>query len=498
MAKRKRKVSRKKDNSFAAAIGIAVGIVLIFLGLFNITAFIVSQDPTPPFWWDQSQAYDSVDQGGQNTLSACWNDTETYVPKAKLETTVDGETATTPWQDTVPVTTTTSVKVAEYGPVGDPSACQHTDCEMLSTEYDRNTCNSIFNPDRPDGPHCECWCTQTIVLCNSSTFVYDVPEDTCGPVSWRIFGQDVSGNEDVTDSMSFGVNDITDPIYGSQKQSKVEIEAGGSNNLSVVCMDDCGLSKATLWTKENTDFAESDSQDISGTEQEVVFEWSNPALSEQEVEWKIACEDAQGQSAESSVLSFSIGEAADTEAPVLVSADVDNDSPLKGDTVTFTATWSDNEELSSAQLEINGAVVSTKSLSGTEDTATFTWTATEAGQFTWLVKASDKSGNSASSDTSTISIRGLCPACPDPTDWGKCIKGQQTRTNYKCGAETNYVCQAYIETMTCAVPVEGMPLWLIGSIIAVIAGIIIVAFVMLKKPAAAAIAKPPAPKTSRL
>jgi len=42
-----------------------------------------------------------------------------------------------------------------------------------------------------------------------------------------------------------------------------------------------------------------------------------------------------------------------------------------------------------------------------------------------------------------------CPTCPSPTEWGECIEGKQSRTNYRCGAETNYECEGYTEEEDC-------------------------------------------------
>ena len=467
-------------------MGVTLGAVLILLGMFNITAFIV-QDTNPPTWQDQAQSLDAADHGATNTLSACWKDNETYVPKAKLETTVDSEVFITEWQDTVPLTTEGSVLVGIWTPGVDGPTCDNNPVGycLHFEDVDTEKCNIIF---KPQIPQCECWCTGTIVLCNASTFDYEVPE-TCSPVSWRIFGKDVAGNENVTDSMSFDVNDVTEPTYGSLKQGKAVIDANETNELSVVCMDKCGLSKATLWTKENSEFEEKESQEISGTQQKVIFEWINPGLSDQEVEWKIVCEDQEGNKGETIALSFSIGEADDTEAPELVDVSIDNDSPKKGETITVTATWRDNKGLSSAQLEINGAVVSTKSMTGTSDSATFMWTSTEHGQYTWSVRATDTSGNSAASEAEMLIVEGICPTCMNPSEWSRCVKGQQSRTVYECSAETDYRCAASMETRECAAAAIEIPMWLIVSFAAVIAGIGIVAFVTMKKPAAAAVTK---------
>jgi len=52
-----------------------------------------------------------------------------------------------------------------------------------------------------------------------------------------------------------------------------------------------------------------------------------------------------------------------------------------------------------------------------------------------------------------------CPICSEPTEWSNCIDNKQTRTNYRCSAETNYVCQSYIEERDCISKEEIKPIW---------------------------------------
>lgn len=74
-----------------------------------------------------------------------------------------------------------------------------------------------------------------------------------------------------------------------------------------------------------------------------------------------------------------------------------------------------------------------------------------------------------------------CPICSEPTEWSECVNNKQIRTNYRCGSETNYVCESYTETRSCEVEKKEIKLilkdifyeyWYIG-IIAVIIVIII-------------------------
>lgn len=42
-----------------------------------------------------------------------------------------------------------------------------------------------------------------------------------------------------------------------------------------------------------------------------------------------------------------------------------------------------------------------------------------------------------------------CPECPGSTEWSVCVEGVQSRTNYRCSAETGYECSPYAETRPC-------------------------------------------------
>lgn len=47
----------------------------------------------------------------------------------------------------------------------------------------------------------------------------------------------------------------------------------------------------------------------------------------------------------------------------------------------------------------------------------------------------------------------VCPICPSPSAWSECVASKQTRTNYRCSAATNYICEAYTEEQACVMPV---------------------------------------------
>jgi hypothetical protein len=45
-----------------------------------------------------------------------------------------------------------------------------------------------------------------------------------------------------------------------------------------------------------------------------------------------------------------------------------------------------------------------------------------------------------------------CPTCPSPSTWSECLNDKKSRINYKCDQTTNYQCQSFTETESCAVP----------------------------------------------
>ncbi len=50
-----------------------------------------------------------------------------------------------------------------------------------------------------------------------------------------------------------------------------------------------------------------------------------------------------------------------------------------------------------------------------------------------------------------------CPNCSAPTAWSTCADSNQSRTNYRCNATTNYTCKSYTETQVCTMPPSEQP-----------------------------------------
>ncbi len=51
--------------------------------------------------------------------------------------------------------------------------------------------------------------------------------------------------------------------------------------------------------------------------------------------------------------------------------------------------------------------------------------------------------------TTTTTKPKQCPVCPDPSQYGACSNFKQSRTVYKCGPDTDYVCKAEVEEAVC-------------------------------------------------
>ncbi len=105
-----------------------------------------------------------------------------------------------------------------------------------------------------------------------------------------------------------------------------------------------------------------------------------------------------------------------------------------------------------------------------------------------------KSANKTESQTCTYTAPPAgapgegCPACQPPGDWSGCMNGQQTRTAYRCSAETSYECQSYSESQTCGIiPTEVSSGTMLMILIIAAAAIAIVYFTVnqKKKPQAA-------------
>jgi PGF-pre-PGF domain-containing protein len=74
-----------------------------------------------------------------------------------------------------------------------------------------------------------------------------------------------------------------------------------------------------------------------------------------------------------------------------------------------------------------------------------------------------------------------CPTCPSPGAWSACVNGTQSRINYRCSAQTNYACEAYTETQSCA-EIPQVLFWIVAGVVVVIIIAVVVRLLLMKKP----------------
>ena len=78
-----------------------------------------------------------------------------------------------------------------------------------------------------------------------------------------------------------------------------------------------------------------------------------------------------------------------------------------------------------------------------------------------------------------------CPTCPLPGEWSDCANEEQTRTNYRCSADTNYACESYSETQACVISAPISAPAYAAWIVAIVAIVLIfgyTAYTRMKKP----------------
>lgn len=451
---------RKKVNSKTAMIALLVAVIIIGVGYFTVTAYIGIQDlpvvggefewgptdETPPTWSNQQQSADTAGPEQTITLSADWSD-DTALASAQLFVTTD--------TDNWPIS------------------------EEMTVALSGNS--------------------------STSTFVYVVPDVYASgtTIYWKIKGLDGTGNENETDVMSFTVQDLNIPTC-KLESDKTEVKEGEKVNLTATCIDENGPISVKFfddYTNQETDSQSIDSGDVAS----YIFDTSGVSAGTV-VNWKVIVSDALGNEGESDLKSFTIVEyvTTDTEEPLITISEYEPLTIRTGDTVTITVEATDNEELASATLLIDGEEIDTITLDGTSDTATFSWLAPEEDSYTWMVKIADSAGNTVETASLTFLVKAQpeqviqCPveAKPLPGPWGDCIEGKQSRTVYKCDTTIGTWTILDTEEQDCAAPeLDTTALIPIILIIIVVVVAVIAAMVMRRKPKAkaAAPAAPPAP-----
>ena len=258
--------------------------------------------------------------------------------------------------------------------------------------------------------------------------------------------------------------------------------------LTAVCTDDMGLEEIALYTDESgvmskiSDYGSPAS--VSGVEADATFVWTNAEIGTgTTVTWKVVAKDTSGNEGESTTLAFTVGGPPDLVEPTIGIPVATPGTPGEGAEVTITAELSDNIDLASADLLVNGEVVDSITLTGTSATAEFTWTAGAIGTYTLKVTATDAAGNSA--ESALVSMNVVSAVCdpetkPDDT-FGECVDGLQTVTTYVCDPTTGtWAPIESIEECAALPPIAFIGIGVIALAVALAAAL----YILKKKPAA--------------
>jgi outer membrane protein assembly factor BamB len=82
-----------------------------------------------------------------------------------------------------------------------------------------------------------------------------------------------------------------------------------------------------------------------------------------------------------------------------------------------------------------------------------------------------------------LTVSAQCERCPVPGEWSACADGKMSRAAYRCGSQTDYKCEQWIEEQKCVPPqiVNNAPLLIV---VTVIGAAVLQRFYFRKKPAA--------------
>lgn len=239
----------------------------------------------------------------------------------------------------------------------------------------------------------------------------------------------------------FTAGDTTAPTCTIAESTGTPPE-GAMVTLTASCSDDTELSKITLYTDESGTLTAINSYgspaSVSGNTKNVSFVWNNPAIKKDTtVLWKVVATDSSGNEGDSATLAFTVGAAPDMTKPVVDKPTASLASPSAGAKVTISAQTSDDRNLASASLSVNGNVVDSTTITGTAATASFEWVPTQAGTYSIKVLATDSAGNTAESEALSLDVLGGACQSEKPADvLGDCINGYQTVTTYVCDPTT--------------------------------------------------------------
>jgi len=298
-----------------------------------------------------------------------------------------------------------------------------------------------------------------------------VPDGT--RVSWFITGRDINGNTNTTPVGSWLMADVTPPTLIEQEQATPIPDVGKSNIFTAVFADNVGLSFAMVSTN-TTGVWKNDSMLIpmSGKQAIANYTWKGNLPAVTVVGWKMYAYDTSGNIFTTPIVTFAVG-ATDKEPPKVSGLGTSPAKPGIGDKVVLFANASDNFGLKNAtfEIKINDANASyyVVKIAGTSAVPKYIYSAPglKVGtKVSWRVTVRDGAGLAAVSSYSSYTIGAapvqVCPSiCPQGTTqltgWSSCLEGEQTRTFYTCGVQTNYRCVLGSESMGCQVS-EEMPL----------------------------------------
>ena len=461
-------MAKKKRFKFSTAmIALIASLIIIGVGYFVATAYVVSQfpngglpgggiyggfygptDETAPTWSGQVQSADEAGPGQTITLSVDWAD-DVSLASAQLFITADTDN----W----------------------------TLSEEMSADLDGTS--------------------------DTSSFGYEIPEAyaTGTTLFWRVKGFDSAGNDATTGTMNFTITDLNAPAC-KLESDKTEVKIGEKVNLTATCVDENG--PITVKFFDDYTNTESDPQTIDSGES-ASLEYDTEGISSGTiVNWKVIATDSLNNQGETNNKSFTVVEfsTSDNQDPEISDSTYDPLTIREGDSVTIIVKATDNDELASATLFIDGEEYDSISLDGTSDSATFSWYAAKVETYTWSIKVTDAAGNTVETDTLTFDVKAqpeLVIDCDpegkiDAGPWSDCVEGKQTRIAFKCDTTKGTWTIIDTEERDCTEPgLDTTVLIPVAAIIIVIVVAVAAALVMRKssiKPKKQTATKPPVPQ----
>jgi hypothetical protein len=290
-------------------------------------------------------------------------------------------------------------------------------------------------------------------------------------VSWRIIATDAADNMLAGDINTLKI--ISNPPTFTDASAPSIVKKGATITLSKKWTDDNGLTDASLLIDTGSGFKEAGTVQLTGKTGVSTFHYKVGLDAGKTFKWSITATDMDG-STNSSDPEILVEE--DTMPPTWTNMAQSADSVQEGGRLLLTVQLSDDTELTYATLQTDEggdfSDVKTVIMSGANATASFEWfnPLTTAGKTVeWRVTATDVNGNKVTTSSMGFAVTAAAkPSCPETcvgtTGWTACTqtdgKWTQRRTNFKCGADTNYECKTADETQACTPPstIEPLPI----------------------------------------